>query len=299
MSAPAPTPETIILIDDEYVYAAIVNAMKAEKPSVWAKFKSQFLGGQSRVASISQARQRISVAEIEPNGSGFTSSRRFRINGAIINVLLIKPADGQLFGMLTLAELHQRVGIERVLCIARAVTLREDLHTGDVALVTQASALPYPALYESRPPQWQKNEEESSREPEHYFLSNDSLKLGRAIASTAVDAMRQNYIPEVHTGYARHPAWGGGMSPWANEQFKSLTANGLETLSEIPVGVYDFATRTPEVPVICFNIIAGRAQERAAGDLARDGDKDPTRYAFYAGQNLESAVRLVAEFLRK
>src|SRR5690606_20004223 len=178
---------------------------------------------------------------------GFTRSRRFRVNGQIVNFLLIKPEDGQLFGWLTLAEFHERVSIKRVLCIAQSLSLREDLHSGDVALVTQASALPYPALYASRAPEWQEENDRPSA-AQHYFLSDDNLRLGRDIAGHALENVGQSYIPEVHTGYARHPAWGGGMMPWAAEQFDALTADGLETISELAVGVFDFATRLPSVP---------------------------------------------------
>lgn len=295
MSTPVPLPETVLLIDDEYVYGAITRAIKSVGPSLWGRLKSKIFGV-TAVSSGSSEQQGKRVAEIASNGTGFTHSCRFDIDGEIVNVLLIKPEDGQLFGWLTLAEFHERVSIRRVLCISRALTLREDLRTGDLALVTQASAVPYPALYASRPPAWQE-EDDSPREPQHFFLSDESLAFGREIAAEAVDGMRQSYIPEVHTGYARHPAWGGGMSPWASEQFKSLAADGLETLSEIPVGVYDFATRVPSIPVVCFNIIAGRAKETAAGDMARDDEKDPTRYAFCSEHNVRGAVQIVLRFL--
>src|SRR5690606_37393435 len=104
-----------------------------------------------------------------------------------------------------------------------------------------------------------------------------------------------------HTGYARHPAWGGGMTPWAAEQFDALTADGLETISELAVGVSDFATRLPSVPVVCYNIVTGRAREMSVREFAVEGKraKDLQRYALYSPQAKRSMMAIVSAFIKE
>jgi hypothetical protein len=258
--------ESIILVDDERLHAAAVQAL-------------------------------LEHEELEPEATGFTSSRRYRVSDYAVNVLLLPPENAHPFACLTLGQRAMVVNIKSVLCISAALSLRHDLHPGELTLVTQASALPYPALYASRPPEAQQDY--APQEPSNYLLSQDNLALGREMAKATLQRVAQRAISEVHTGYARHPTWGGGMMPWAREQFEMLAADGLEMISEIAVGVCDFAQRTPGVPVVCFNVTAGRVEEMAAGELARQGERDLENLSFLSGHSVREAANLVELFLGK
>lgn len=248
--------ESIVLVDSRVLFEHVVRAVRSRGAGLWKRVMAR-TGG--RLVEWDEGL--VEVRELDPVGTSFILSRRFAINGRVFNFLFLPPENAHVFGWLGLAQRGEQVEVEGLLCVAQAVSLRDDLGTGDLMVVTEALALPYPALYESRPPKWQKDEfgEEDKRVAECFEAPAGSVDLAAGLA----DIMRGRgklTQPEVNwgrTGYAKHPTWNGGMMPWAEEQFDRMREEGIDTLSEMPAGVFDFAGRFPDVPMACFNQIVG------------------------------------------
>lgn len=230
--------ESIFLLDDPDLFCAVTDL----------------------IASPNSTRPTgLDVSSLPTGGTGFTQSRRFRINGTNFNFLLISPENAHPFTFLTLGQrtLNRRVPL--IVAVTQAQVLRRDLYPGDIAIVSEAAALPYPALYQNIDPQQPVN----SRALTQIYTPKPEVVtafFNQAIKTT-LPQIWQTDIPIIRTGYTKHPTLAGGLDPWAPEQFSTIKEAGIDSLAQTPAGVYEAQHLTPESTIICFNMIKGAADQ--------------------------------------
>lgn len=220
--------EKLFLIDDEHLFRGITDLLTSPDAE-------NVMGTQVSVAASC--------------GTGFTTSRRFLLNGNFVNFLLLCPDNAHPFAYLTLGQQTLKNHLSLIVAISQARSLDPNLYPGDIALVSEAAALPYPALFQCSAPHTIDNADVYKANPEtiEFFYT-----LAKAVTLPQV---WQKQIPIIRTGYAKHPTWRGGLKVWAPEQVTALRAAGLTTWSETPVGVYEAQALTPGVKVVCFNMV--------------------------------------------
>ncbi len=247
MTADPATTENVILLDDEDLFREL----------------SRFLSSPEAAKELASP-----IIQMPSGGTGFTRSLRISIASTVFNFLLLNPDNAQPFAYLTLGQRTMRFHVPLVVCVARARSLELSLYPGDVTLVSEAVALPYPALY--------KNVDPHQAAPPERDIA-ESYQLDPTVAamfSTFCESITQpqiwqKSIPAVRTGYAKHPAWRGGLQPWAPEQFQLLKDAGVATLSETPAGVYEVRRICPNAAIVCFNMIIGAADVPAQKEWNR------------------------------
>jgi hypothetical protein len=211
-------PEQVFLLDDPELYEAIIGSIRGDG---------------------------------EPSGSGFAQGLRFAIADKYVHVLCMRDETGHPFTYLSLGQLAIKHNVSSIVAVFQCHSLVENLYPGDLAVVSAASALPYPALYKNRDPYAADTES-----TEHYEASVENLNwMSRFLKKWQKEITWQRNIPTVKCGYAKHPTWGGGLEPWAPEQFDVLRRAGIETLCEGAAGVYEARAHFPDIPVICLNLV--------------------------------------------
>ncbi len=230
--------ENIILLDDLDLFQEITSCLQATKR---------------------QQQPSVTVTALPSGGTGFSESRRFKVNNVDFNFLLISPENAHPFTYLTLGQRALKRRIPLIAAVTQAQTLRRDMYPGDIAIVSEAAALPYPALYRNIDPQ-----EPAKSEPgiETYSATPDVITryLKHAIKNT-LPHIWQKEIQIVRSGYTRHPTLAGGLEPWAPEQLAAVKALGIETLAQTPAGVYEAQHLCIDSAIICFNMIKGHADQ--------------------------------------
>lgn len=197
----------------------------------------------------------LDVSSLPTGGTGFTQSRRFRINGTNFNFLLISPENAHPFTFLTLGQRTLNRHVPLIVAVTQSQVLRRDLYPGDIAIVFDAIALPYPALYQNIDPQQPAREQRES-----YSAKPDvAAAFSNFAQSVTLPQIWQNSVPTVRCAYTKHPTLNGGMEPWTPEQWTAIKASGVDTIAQTPAGVYEAQSLSPDSAVICFNMIKGYA----------------------------------------
>jgi hypothetical protein len=200
----------------------------------------------------------FSATPLPSGGTGFTKSRRFQIGGKVINFLLLSPKNAQPFAYLTIGQRTLKHNVPLVVAIAGARTLDRTLYPGDIALVSEAVALPYPALYTNAPAV--KNNPAKPQDNKAEVYQADAATVATFLEHATVALLPQIWqknLTAIRTGYAKHPTLRGGLEPWAPEQYDMLKDAGISTISETPAGVYEVQHLCPNTQIICFNMIKG------------------------------------------
>lgn len=263
-----PTDENIMLLDDPDLYREITGFLSAPKGT------AQGLN--------------VDANPLPSGGTGFALSRRFLINDAVFNFLLLNAANAQPFAYLTLGQRTLNRKVPLVVAIAGALSLDRDLYPGDIALVSEAVALPYPALYKNAPAKEHNRGGVARDSHAEVYQANAELvtKFMTLASEVVLPQTWQKNIAGVRTGYAKHPTWRGGLETWAPEQLDSLKDAGLSTISQMPAGVYEVQNLCPDTRIICFNMIKGRA-----------GEADNNEWERRKNLLLFPAIRLLADII--
>lgn len=233
--------ELLVLLDNEQLYEAVARELTKARSAFWKQ---------------SGARRPVTVM---PQGGSFARGCTVAGNGFTINLIHLSPANAHPLGFLTLLEMQQRCPLSRILAVGEGFSLRRDLRAGDLAFVTRASALPYPALLANRPPAWQAPDFSQSH-PESFTAATPSDGALDIQTAQGESALWQKDLPAVHAAYTRHPQWAGAQPPWAPEQFERLrTEEQVDVLAELPAGVLEFAEKQPEILVHCLCMVIGQA----------------------------------------
>lgn len=204
-------------------------------------------------SSDSAAQVGCNVLPLPSEGTGFTKSRRFQINNADFNFLLISPENAHPFTYLTVGQRTMKRHVPLIVTVAQAQSLRRDLHPGDIALVSEAVALPYPALYQNKDPQ-----NPTQIQPEIYPANPNAVTAFTDFAQRyTLPQIWQKSLPVVRSGYTKHPTRNGAIQPWAREQFEQIKQSGIDTIAQTPAGVYEAQHLCPNTEIICFNMIKG------------------------------------------
>jgi len=170
--------------------------------------------------------------------------------------MLVPSESGHPLSFLTLRARTAAAPVSQVYCLAEAAALDCSIAAGEVTIVSEARAVPYPALYESRPPAWQVPDYAAARrQMEVYPLKQGDDQPLVPAALVPSDLIWQKEIRTVVAGYAKNPAWGGALAPWSSQQLARLCEYGLQTWSETCVGAAEFSLVHPEVGVTCWNLI--------------------------------------------
>ncbi len=218
---------------------------------------------------ISANQPAMTISELTSGGTGFTQSRRFKVNDVRFNFLLINPENAHPFAYLTLGQRALRRRVPLVVAISQARTFKDGLFAGDIALVSNAIALPYPALFQNRNP-FSPNEPTT----EVYSANPEVLGSFSKFADTVTSPkLWQVKIPIVKSGYTKHPTHGGGLHPWAPEQFEQMKESGIDTVAETPSGVYEFQQLSPATSVVCFNMVTGPTRAQLSTEWERHKKK--------------------------
>lgn len=228
-----------------------------------------------------------------PQGGSFARGCRITRANASISLIHLPAANAHVQAYLTLLEMQQRSQFSRILAVGEGFSLRRELRAADLVVIGRASALPYPALFENRPPSWQTHDA-SARPSETFYSSAPATASSHAQLPALKPLLWQEDLPTVHAAYARHPQWQGGMPLWAPEHFEKFRReNEVDVLAELPVGVLEFAAEHPQALIECYAFILG--QTASSSGMTGDDRLAHLRTGFYRHQKrgIVPAVNLI------
>lgn len=181
--------------------------------------------------------------------TGFANVRRYEIGPAAWDIICLPPAeDAQLFAFYVMGQGTLR-GKSLAISISQARALRRDLAPGDLAIVNEAVALPFPARYQDV-----TTLSDDYHDPVFYTADPNCLDL---MPESETTATWQKRIPVIRTGYFKHPTLNGALEPWEARHLETLKDHKVDTLSYMPAGVFDARRLFPDLQTLCLNMITG------------------------------------------
>lgn len=182
---------------------------------------------------------------------------------------------------LSVAQLAFSQGADVIISVSGGYELTGKTRLGDLSMASAATALPYPALYQNRQPQ------APCETTEHYPASRESIDhLLHSTTTLLPELTWQKHLPVLQTGYCKHPTLGGGLMPWAPEQFEAVRSAGIDIIAEVPAGVLEAQQEYPAVTMISLV----QTRQTVSRESAIDWQKHSKHYYLPARQILRWVI---------